>query len=102
MGIFFHFELCFFNKESKKKKKSKQHLSHAKSRPLVKLPPMSINEEEKIGMFIRDILDILVQCNRPNSTPVCTSSLGFSRLFILMLKFIVIQVIVLYSYIIKM
>ena len=50
----------------------------------------------------RDILNILAQCNRPKTTPTCTSSLGFSRLYILMLGFIVTQVIVLHSYIIKM
>ena len=51
---------------------------------------------------VRDILDILAQCNRPKLTSTCTSSVGFSRLYILMLGFIVIQVIILYSYIIKM
>ena len=50
----------------------------------------------------RDILDILAQCNRPKTTPTCTSSLGFSHLYILMLRFIVTQLIVLHSYIIKM
>ena len=35
--------------------------------------------------FVRDILDILAQCNRPKPTLTCTSSLGFSRLYILML-----------------
>ena len=49
---------------------------------------------------VRDILDILAQCNRSKPTPTCTSSLGFSRINILMLGFIVIQAIVLYSYII--
>ena len=48
------------------------------------------------------ILDILAQCNRPKPTPSCTSSLGFSRLYILILSFNVIEVIVLHSYIIKM
>ena len=38
---------------------------------------------------VRDILDILTQCNRSNSSATCTSSLGFSRLYILMLGFIV-------------
>ena len=52
--------------------------------------------------FVRDILDILAQCNRPKSTPACTSSLEFGRLYILMLGFIVIRVIVLYFYTIKM
>ena len=47
---------------------------------------------------VRDILDILAQCNRPKLSPACTSSLGFSRLYILMLWLIVIQVIVLHSY----
>ena len=50
---------------------------------------------------VRDILDILAQCNRPRPTPAYTSSLGFSRLYMLMLGFIVIQVFVLHSYIIK-
>ena len=34
---------------------------------------------------VRDILDILAQCNRPKPNPACTSSLGFSRLYILIL-----------------
>ena len=42
--------------------------------------------------------DILAQCNRPKSSPTCTSSLGFSRLYILMLWLIVTQVIILHSY----
>ena len=51
----------------------------------------------------RYILDILAQCNRPKPIPACTSSLGFSRLYILMLGFIVIQeIIVLHSHTIKM
>ena len=48
------------------------------------------------------ILDILAQCNIPKTPPAYTSSLGFSHLYILMLEFIVTQVIVLHSYIIKM
>ena len=52
--------------------------------------------------FVRDILDILIQYNRPKPIPTCTSSLGFNHLYILMLEFIVIQVIVQHSYIIKM
>ena len=35
--------------------------------------------------LVRDILDILAQCNRSKPTLTCTSSLGFSRLYILML-----------------
>ena len=31
---------------------------------------------------IRDMLDILAQCNRPKPIPTCTSSLGFSLLYI--------------------
>ena len=46
---------------------------------------------------VRDILDILAQCSRSKPSPICTSSLGFSRLYILILGFIVTQVIVLYS-----
>ena len=38
---------------------------------------------------VRDILDILAQCNRSKPTPTCTNSLGFSRLYILLLGFIV-------------
>ena len=53
------------------------------------------------NLSIRDILDILVQYNRPKSTPTWTNSLGFSRLYIFMLEFIVTKVIVLYFYIIK-
>ena len=34
---------------------------------------------------VRDILDILVQYNRPKPTPIFSSSLGFSRLYIRML-----------------
>ena len=41
---------------------------------------------------VRDILDILAQCNRLKPTPACTGSLGFSCLYILMLGFIVTQV----------
>ena len=49
------------------------------------------------------MLEIYWTCNRPKSTPTCTSNLGFSRLYILMLRFIVTQAIVLHSYtIIKM
>ena len=44
------------------------------------------------------IRHILAQCNRLKPSPTCTSSLGFSRLYILMLGFIVTQVIVLHSY----
>ena len=39
--------------------------------------------------IFRDILDILAQYNRPKTTSTCTSSLGFSRLYILLLWFIV-------------
>ena len=49
---------------------------------------------------VRVILDILVQCNRPKSASTCTSSLGFNRLYIFILWFIVTQIIILYSYII--
>ena len=35
---------------------------------------------------VRDILDVLAQCNRPKPTLAYTSSLGFSRLYILMLR----------------
>ena len=38
-----------------------------------------------VPMCQRYILDILAQCNRPKPSPTCTSSLGFSRLYILML-----------------
>ena len=38
------------------------------------------------------IRHILVQCNRPKPSPTCTSNLGFSRLYILMLWLIVTQV----------
>ena len=55
--------------------------------------------QKNIKIFIvRDILGILAQCNRPKPTLACTSSLGFSHLYILMLGFIVTQVIVLHSY----
>ena len=30
--------------------------------------------------LVKDILDILVQCNRSKPTPTCTSSLGFNCL----------------------
>ena len=39
---------------------------------------------------VKDILDILAQYNRLKPTIACTSSLGLSRLYILMLGFIVI------------
>ena len=42
------------------------------------------------NLSVRDILGILAQYNRPKSTLTCTSSLGFTRLYILMLGFIVI------------
>ena len=66
-------------------------------------PTLSIHQASALSLRegVRDILDILAQCNRPKLTPTCTSSLGFSRLYILMLGFIVTQVIVLHSYIIK-
>ena len=42
--------------------------------------------DEDIGHVCqRYILDILAQCNKPKPIPACTSSLGFSRLYILML-----------------
>ena len=44
------------------------------------------------------ILDILAQYNRSKPSPACTSSLGFGRLYILMLWLIVAQVIVLHFY----
>ena len=39
--------------------------------------------------IVRDILDILAQCNRLKLTSTCTSSLEFSHLCILILGFIV-------------
>ena len=53
---------------------------------------------EAVMLVVLQILDILAQCNRPKPNPACTSSLGFSRLYILMLWLIVTQVIVLHSY----
>ena len=50
---------------------------------------------------VRDILDILAQCNRSKPASTCTSNLRFSRLYILMLWFIITQVIILHSYTIK-
>ena len=58
-------------------------------------------EQLETLVTVRDILDILAQCNRPKPSPACTSSLGFSHLYILMLWLIVTHVIVLHSYIIK-
>ena len=52
--------------------------------------------------YVEDIIDILDQCDRPKPTLACTSSLGFSHLYILMLRFIITHVNVLHSYIIKM
>ena len=43
----------------------------------------------KVFVHVRDILDKLARCNKPKSTLACTSSLAFSRLYILMLGFIV-------------
>ena len=41
---------------------------------------------------VRDILDVLAQCNRPKPTLAYTSSLGFRCLYIRMLGFIVAQI----------
>ena len=67
-------------------------------------PTSSLDQASALSLRkgVRDILDILAQYNRPNLSPTCTSGLGYSRLYILMLGFIVILVIVLHSYIIKM
>ena len=57
-----------------------------------KQPFLVTPREVSFGLFViivRDILDILVQCNKLKLTPVCTSSLKFSCLYILMLEFIV-------------
>ena len=50
------------------------------------------NNETSVNNIVRDILDILAQCNKLKSNPTCTSSLRFSHLYILMLGFIVTQV----------
>ena len=42
-----------------------------------------------VDTLVRNILVILVQCNRLKPTPTCISSLGFSHLYILMLGFII-------------
>ena len=47
---------------------------------------------------VRDILNILAQCNRPKPSLGCTSSLGFSSLYILMLWLIVTRIIKLHFY----
>ena len=47
---------------------------------------------KKWKMDIRDILDILAQYNRPKATLTCTASLGFRRLYILMLGFIITRI----------
>ena len=39
-----------------------------------------VHQQFIFGVHVRDILDILTQCNRPKPTPACTSSLGFRRL----------------------
>ena len=59
-------------------------------------PISSLHRVSTLGLRegVRDILDILAQCNRPKPTLAYTSSLGFSRLYILMLEFIVTQVFV--------
>ena len=57
-----------------------------------KQPFLVTPREVSFGLFViivRDILDILAQCTRPKPTPSCNSCLGFSRLYILMLEFIV-------------
>ena len=41
---------------------------------------------------VSDILDILAQYNRPKATLTCTASLGFRRLYILMLGFIITRI----------
>ena len=51
-----------------------------------------LNLEIYIYIYIYIVRDILVQCNRPKPTPACTSSLGFSCIYILMLGFIITQV----------
>ena len=68
---------------------------------LTQLEELDISSNELNG-FVRDILDILAQCNKLKLTPTCTSSLGFSRLCILTLGFIITQIIILRSYIIKL
>ena len=65
---------------------------------LSNLKPSSSFRLEFEGGCWRYILDILAQCSRPKPSPACTSSLGFSCLYILMLWLIVTQDIVLLSY----
>ena len=59
-------------------------------------PTSSLHRALALSLREGDILDILVQCNRLKPSPACTSSLGFSSLYILMLWLIVTQVIVLH------
>ena len=65
----------------------------------LKLTQPTMNQRQMLEIYIRHIL---AQCNKPKPSPTCTSSLGFNRLYILMLGFIVTQIIVLHSYTIKM
>ena len=50
-------------------------------------PTLSVHQASTLSLRegVRDILDILAQCNRPKPTPTGTSSLGFSHLYLLML-----------------
>ena len=52
-------------------------------------PTSSIHQASALSLR-EGVRDILAQCNRPKLTPTCTSSVGFSHLYILMLVFIVI------------
>ena len=61
-----------------------------------------MEESSRTRSIFRDTLDILVQYDRLKVTHTCTSTLGFSCLYIFLLGFIVTRVIVLHSYIIKM
>ena len=50
-------------------------------------PTLSIHQASTLSLRegVRDILDILAQCNRPKPTLTGTNSLGFSHLYLLML-----------------
>ena len=53
-------------------------------------PTLSFHRASTLSLRegVRNILDILAQCNRPKPTLTCTSNLRFSRLYILILGFI--------------
>ena len=56
------------------------------------IPYFGTDSSDMVLTLLEIILDILAQYNRPKFIPTCTSSLGFSCLYIPMLWFIVTHV----------